>query len=363
MADNESLVRSTSQMLQDGLDEVFSTAAYRRFLAFVANNPNYSYRNVLLILQQCPNASKVMGFKAWLRQGRAVNLGERGIRITALFDKRPEEDMPPPPPPRERVRNKKKKDRDKFRRISVFDISQTSELDGDDAGNRPAPNSRPVFTAPVDDPLTPPLLEGEVYGYELLLDYLNQISPLPIVFRSGVKNDGVCGYADITIKKDMSQLHTVRTVINQIVHCWRRPWCPDREQLAIEAESCAFIVCQYLGLDTSDFSFQYIAKYSLGKERHTLEEFLDVIQKTALMFIDSIDGLHLARQSNYENGDFCLLQNSKTASRLLRQGTPVYLVFLGEGELFALNQKQIEEHEGPFAVERSMWFDSGRLAA
>jgi hypothetical protein len=337
---------------------VFSTESYRRFLAFVANNPNYSYRNAILILQQCAHATVVMGFKAWLRQGRVVKQGERGLRITALFDKRPENE-PPPPPSKERGGKKKK---DKFRKISVFDYSQTTELDGDGSEELLADRPRPMYQAPVDS-FTPPLLEGEVYGYETLLDYLGLISPLPIVFRNGVKNDGACGQTEITIKRDMSQLHTIRTIINQIACCWRRPYCPDREQLAIESESVAFIVCQYLGLDTSDFSFQYIAKYSLGKERHTLEEFLDVIQKTALLFIDSIDGIHLARQANYDSEEFCLLQNQKTASRLFRRGTPVYLVTLGEGELFAMNQKQIDEHEGPFAVERSMWYDSGRLAA
>jgi len=350
-------------MLQDGLNEVFSTEAFRRFLSFLANNPNYSYRNVLLILQQCPHATKVMGFKAWLRQGRVVMQNERGIRITALFDKKPEEDAPPPPPPRERGKKKKRKERDNFRKISVFDYSQTTELDSDDSGDIPAPRSRPVYVAPVADPFSPPLLEGEVSGYEILLEYLNEISPLPIIFRSGVKNDGACGYSDITIKRDMSQLHTIRTIANQIVHCWRRPYCPDRERLEIESESVAFIVCQYLGLDTSEFSFHHIAKYSLGKERGALEEFLDVIQKTALMFIDSIDGVHLAHHAGYDSGDFCLLTNPKTASRLLRQGMPVYLVVLGEGELFAMNQKQIEDHEGPYAVERSIWFNTGRLAA
>ena len=62
MPDQEQHVKSTSQMLKDGLKEVFSTEAFRRFLAFIANNPNYSYRNVLLILQQCPHAKRVMGY-------------------------------------------------------------------------------------------------------------------------------------------------------------------------------------------------------------------------------------------------------------------------------------------------------------
>jgi len=359
MPDQELLVKSTSQMLQDGLNEIFSTDAFRCFLAFIANNPNYSYRNVILILQQCPHASRVMGYKAWQLFGRVAN--QRGLRITALFGKKEDEDVPPPPPSKHK-KKKSARHKDNFRKISVWDISQTVVMDGEDipiASDEP----RQVYHAPIADPVSPPLLEGEVYGYDVIVDYLNTISPLPIIFRSGVKNDGTCGYADITIKRDMSQLHTIRTIINQIVQCWRRAYCADREQLAIESESVAFIVCQYLGLDTSEFSFQHIARYSLGKERNLLEDFLDFIQKTALMFIDSIDGVHMARNSGYDNNEFCLLTNPKTASRLFRQKMPVYLVFLGEGELFVFSQKQIEEHEGPFAVERSVWFNTGRLAA
>ena len=71
----------------------------------------------------------------------------------------------------------------------------------------------------------------------------------------------------------------------------------------------------------------------------------------------------MAHSSGYDNNKFCLLANQKTAARLFRQKMPVYLVFLGEGELFVMNQKQIEEHEGPFAVERSVWFNTGRMAA
>lgn len=359
MKDQEQIVRSTSQMLQDGLDEVFSSQAYRRFLMFIGNNPNYSYRNALLILQQCPHATRVQGFRAWNRESRMVKKNERGLRINAHFDNKKKEEDRPPLPPSQRKKAKKRKDKN-FRKISVFDISQTALVDEDGAVIEETAARGPVTLLPT--PFETDLLEGEVHGYNELLTYLNAVSPLPIVFRSGLKNDGSCGYADITVKKDMSQRHTIRTIAYLIARSWRLPYSTDHEQLEVESESIAFIVCQYMGLDTSEFSFNYIAKYSLGKERTSLELFLDAIQKTALFFIDSIDGVRASHITGHQDPDYIIVVNRKTIQRMFQQGLPVYLHYK-EGELFAMEKKDIEEHEGLFAVERDVWFDTQRLAA
>ena len=125
----------------------------------------------------------------------------------------------------------------------------------------------------------------------------------------------------------------------------------------------AFIVCQYLGLDTSSFSFPHIARYSFGQERKRLEQFLDAIQQTALYLIDSIDGLLEARQIGYEEKDYFLLTNRRTALRLFREQQSVYLVFPGKGELLTMCKKAIEEHEGPFATDRVGWLTTMQKAA
>jgi len=355
MQDKELQVKSTSQMLEEGLNEVFSTEYFRRFLAFIANNPNYSYRNVILILQQCPHATKVMGFQAWKKAGRVAN--QRGLRINACFDKSDEQENQPPPVP---SKKKRRRYRDsKFRRVSVFDISQTKVLDGSDENEGYAPT--PV--APAGNIFEIARLEGSVAGYETLLMDLNEVSPLPIIFKSGFKTDGGNGYDGIFINKDMSQLHTIRTIVNQIARVCLHDDCPDREQLEIEAESVAFIVCQYLGLDTSEFSFHHIAKYSLGRERGVLEKFLDTIQKTALYIIDTFDGVRMSRRIGYKTDEFFLFTNRKTAFRLFKQGYYLYLVYPGKGELLAMSKKDLEQYEGPFAVPRADWFGAGQMAA
>jgi hypothetical protein len=350
MADQENEIRTYIQMLQDGLDEVVTGEPFRRFLRFLANNPNYSHRNVLLILQQMPEATRTKGFKGWLKEGRCVREGQRGIRINANFQRDDEEDLLPP--------NQRKKEKRTFRRISVFDISQTVALEGEeDKQAAPIPYFGPV------DPFTEEMLEGQVEHYDLALTLLRRISPVPVIFRQGCRTEGSIGEAGIIVKDGMSQLHTIRTILNQMVRGCRGPFCEDRDQLEIEAESVAFIVCQYLGLDTSQFSFPHIAKYSFGQERKRLEQFLDAIQQTALYLIDSIDGLLEAQKIGYDADGLFLLTNRRTALRLFREQQSVYLVFPGEGELLTMSRKAIEEHEGPFATDRASWSAPPQKAA
>lgn len=356
MKDQEQNVRGYAQMLEDGLKEVFSTEAYRHFLVFISNNPNYSYRNALLILQQCPGATKIRGFKGWLKVGRCVRAGEEGIRINAYFDKEPKEEPQHFPIPQDKHQSEPEENR--YRRISVFDISQTSPLEG----QAEFPEPEEPATA-VSDLFEPKQLEGNVPHYTHLIQVLRAISPLPIYFRGGVHAEGSCDANCITVRSDMSQLHTLRTVIHQMVRSRRRDFTLNPEQMEIEAESVAFIVCQYLGLDTSGFSFQHIAKYSLGKEQQFLKKFLDNIQKTALYFIDSIEGIREAERIDYDTTEYFLFQNPATAKRLFQAGAPVYLVIPGKGELLTVQKKAIEQHEGPFATDRDIWFGGMRLQA
>lgn len=346
MQNQEQEIKTYTKMLREGLDEVFSSEPYRRFLRLVANNPIYSYRNVLLILRQKPNATKVMGFKAWQGQERCVQQGQQGLRIIAKFEKDEEDDDKQKKPAIPKKQSAWKKDR-KFRRISVFDISQTTLMDGVEP---PGQMENFSVTADALELFKPALLEGKVDNYSLAIQILQEISPLPFQFQSGMRQEISQDAASIQIRSGMSQLHTVRAIVNQIVQAWRLGACQDREQLEIEAESVAFIVCQYLGLDTSDFSFGHIARYSYGRKQKALELFLDTIQKTAMYFIDTIEGILEARELTFDTSEFFLV-SQKRAYRLLSAGSPIYLVFPGEGKLLTYNRKAIEQHEGPFATD------------
>lgn len=349
-------IRGYAQMLQDGLGEVVSGEPFRRFLRFIANNPNYSSRNVLLILQQRPDATLTRGFKGWLKENRCVKEGEHGIRINANFQAEDEDNlelslaMQP---------NEKKQKKHKFRRISVFDVAQTLPLEG-------VEDSAVSLSVPRLDNMNPfktEHLEGQVSNYVLALQILERISPLPIRFHHGIRPDAIVKSSEIVVKNGMNQLQTIHTIIQQITKAWLFSSCRDRDQLEIEAESIAFIVCQYLGLDTSGFSFPHIAQYSFGQKKKSLKQFLDVIQQTALYFIDSIDGLWEANRIGYDTGEYFLFVNPRTAMRLFREGAPLYLVYPGKGELLTTSKQEILDHDGLYATDWDCWFGTLQKAA
>jgi len=351
---NETNGKSMNQILVEGLDNAFSTERYQRFLAFVAGNPNYSYRNVILILQQCPSATKTKGIRAWNKEDRLVKAGERGLRINVCFDRDRDknEDEPPSLPSK-----RKQGQRDtRFRKVSVYDISQTRAMDGEDA-------QEPQSVASVGSmlELVPP--QGYVSGYDVLLGDLRVASTLPIIFSDNIEESGSTMLFDIVIKEGMGQLNTIRAVIFQIALLLLRDGCPDQELIQVAARSVTFIVSRHLSLDTSGFGFYEVTQHSANCEQSVMEEFLDAIQKTALYFIDTIVGIREARALGYATEEYFLFTNKKTAMRMFRQGHFVYLVYPGEGELLAMNKKALEKYDGPFAVPREGWFGLSRLAA
>ena len=105
----------------------------------------------------------------------------------------------------------------------------------------------------------------------------------------------------------------------------------------------------------------YLSNNSLGRERKSLETFLDVIQQTAMYFIETYDGIFEAKKSSYDVTEFFLI-SQKRAQRLLQMGDPVYLVF-PEGELLTFDRKAIDQHDGLFATERAVWFTAECRAA
>ena len=128
-----------------------------------------------------------------------------------------------------------------------------------------------------------------------------------------------------------------------------------------------FIVSRHLDIDTSGFGFYEVTQHSAGRKQDVLEEYLDIVQKTALYLIDTLDGIREARRIAYPTSEYFLLTNQKTALRLLRQGHLVYLVYPRQGELLAMNKKAVQDYDGPFAVPREGWFgvseSGGGLAA
>ena len=286
--DKQQQVQDLLKQAEDGARAVFESENYRNYLATMSKFHDYSFRNTLLIYMQKPEATYVAGYVAWQKNfKRQVRKGEKGIQIVGYApknvnqeqEKRDEQGNPvigvDGKPETEIVTRKIPY----FTTVYVYDISQT---DG-------APIPRLVNE-----------LDGSVDAYNDLMFALREVSPFPIVFED-IKG-GANGYCSplqqkIAVRQGMSEAQTVKTTIHEITHAdLHAPEIEatlenkkDRRTKEVEAESTAFIVCNHYGIDTSDYSFGYLASWSSTKELTELQSSLETIQKQANELIDRID--------------------------------------------------------------------------
>ena len=277
--------------LEDGLKEIFDSDKYKNYLNTMAKFHNYSVNNTLLINQQKPDATLVAGFDSWARNfGRHVKKGERGIKIIApapymvkkekqLVDPKTGEKLfnPDGTPKTTEVEVKIPV----FKVSYVYDISQTY--------------GKELPTLGVAE------LGNTVDRAKDYIDSLKKVSPVPIEF--GVTNGDSKGFyspsnQSITIKDGMSDAQTIKTMVHEISHAkLHNPEALKEEgkrkskgTIEMEAESVAYIVCQHFGIDTSDYSFGYIAGWSEGKGTEELKESMQSIRETSSEMIYRIEG-------------------------------------------------------------------------
>lgn len=285
-------VKEITEKLEQGIKELFDSDRYKEYLTTMSKFHNYSFRNTMLILFQKPDASLIAGYGAWQKNfKRQVKKGERGIKILA------------PAPYKKTVEEKQfdkngvpMKDKDgnvivntreitvpAFKVTTVFDVSQT-------AGE--------------EIPMLAKQLTGSIDEYEKFFRVLKEISPVPITLEP--IDDTANGYYHleekrIAIKDKLSEMQTIKTAIHEIAHA-KLHALPDKDKDSVtddtrpnnrtrevQAESIAYTVCQHFGIDTSDYSFGYIAGWSSGKETEELKTSLEVIRNTATEFISAIE--------------------------------------------------------------------------
>ena len=285
-------VQEITEKLEQGLKELFESEKYRTYLNTMSKFHNYSINNTILIAMQKPDATLVAGFKAWQRNfERHVKKGEKGIRILAPAPYKIKEEQEKIDP----VTNEPMLDKDgmpimeeveikipAFRVVPVFDVSQTDgkELPEISVGE----------------------LSADVEGYQDFMRALEAVSPAPIGYED-IPGEAK-GYFDITlnrvaIQEGMSESQTVKTAIHEVAHAKLHnrekeketdlSEHKDRNTKEVEAESVAYTVCQHFEIDTSDYSFGYIAGWSSGKEMTELKSSLDTIRKTASELISGIE--------------------------------------------------------------------------
>lgn len=293
-------VAEITEKLEQGVKDLFNSETYTGYLKTMAKFHHYSLNNTLLIALQRPDASLVAGYQSWLKDHhRQVRKGEKGIRILApaIFKAKAQQDKIDPHTHqvlRDEQGNPLKEtvevERTSFRVTTVFDIAQT---DGE-----------PLPSLGVEK------LEGDVKDYTKLLDALMATAKVPVVLED-IREHGVKGYFSdlekkIVVRGGMSRMQTVKTLIHEMSHAALHSDAvpggkeKDRQTKEVEAESVAFTVCQSYGIDTSDYSFGYIAGWSSGKEMPELKSSLKTIRDTADEMITEIDARLLAMERSEE---------------------------------------------------------------
>lgn len=280
-------LQQITDKLEKGVVEVFQSDRYKQFLDTMAKFPRYSVNNSLLIMMQKPDAQLCQSFTGWKQMGRYVKKGEKGISIlapapykiereqTKLDDKgRPVFDADGEP-----VKEKVEVTIRAFKVVKTFDLSQT------DGKELPA--------------IGPSELVGNIEGYPKLLQALQEISPVPVSFELIDGNaKGFYHLEDkkIVVQDGMSEVQTIKTLLHEMVHqkLHDKDNVPEAKDISrngkeVEAESVAYVVCQHYGINTSDYSFSYVAGWSEGKETPELKASLDKIRQTASEFIYQID--------------------------------------------------------------------------
>lgn len=293
--------------LEQGIKEVFESDKYKEYLNTMSKFHNYSLNNTILIARQKPDATLVAGYRAWQEKfDRHVRKGEKGIRIIAPSPivKKEEKEKTDPSTKKPLLDGNGRQAMEEvetripaFKAISVFDISQTEgkELTG----------------------MALAELTGTVENFEVFIQALEEAAPVPIGYEA--ITDGAKGYYHledkrIAICEGMSEIQTTKTAIHEIAHATlhdfdiKKVEIPleerkDKKTKEVEAESIAYTVCQHYGIDTSEYSFGYVAGWSSNKELKELRGSLETIRKTSSTLINTIDekvaALQLAKGQDF----------------------------------------------------------------
>ena len=350
MAESKSAqqVREITDKLEQGIKELFESERFKEYLRTMSKFYHYSFSNTLLIAMQKPEATYVAGYTSWQRNfDRQVMKGEKGIKILAPAPYKAKEEREKIDPSTQKpildadgkpVTETVEVMRPAFKVVSVFDISQTDgkelpdiivdELSGSVENyaaffealkqESPAPiafedipGGAKGYFSPVENRIA--IQEGmseiqtiKTAIHEIAhakLHSIDQPEPEPswkivMISDGGTKRDFLSGFASETEANEAAEREGWRFVDENRFE-WRleveedtsavQEMRKDRHTKEVEAESVAYTVCQRYGIETSDYSFGYIAGWSSDKETKELKGSLETIRKTAAEMIDSID--------------------------------------------------------------------------
>lgn len=288
-------IKKLTDQIEAGIKALFQSGdleKYQAYLRTMSHFHHYSVNNQMLIFSQCPHATLVAGYQKWQNQfSRHVLRGEKGISILAPTPYKikvekekldPDTKLPLLDADGNTITEEKEVQIPMFRPVKVFDVSQT---DG-----KPLPEQ---VKSPVAE------LTGNVEHYEAFMEALRRISPVPIEMKL-LSND-LDGFfspskQSITLRDGMSEVQTVCAAVHEIAHSKLHDYAKqpnsqpkDSSTEEIEAESIAYTVCAYFGIETSANSFGYVATWSKDKDLKAFKESLDTIRKTSSDLISGVE--------------------------------------------------------------------------
>lgn len=284
----EEKTKQAFEMIEQGVKDVYSSDNFKKYLSCCSKFHSYSLNNTLLILAQKPDATLVAGYNAWQRNfNRHVDKGEKGLiilapvtnKITQLMDKADEDGNPVLDENGDPIKEERVINQLRFTTTTVFDISQTS--------GEPLPSLIHNLTGSSDEILA-------------FIDSVKDICTIPIDYHSPSKDavlaGGAKGYYSIAedrivLNMELEDMQIAKTLIHEYSHSiLHKKTDKDSDQREIEAESLAFVLCDHFGIDTSDYSFGYIASYA-AQDEAKLKTILSNIQSTAHEMIDKLEPL------------------------------------------------------------------------
>ena len=288
-------IKALTENIEEGIQSLFQSGdleKYQAYLRTASRFHRYSVNNQMLIFAQCPHATLVAGYQKWQNQfSRHVLRGEKGITIIAPTPYKikveqekldPDTKQPLLDADGKTITEEKEVQIPMFRPVKVFDVSQT---DG-----KPLPEQ---VKSPVAE------LTGNVEHYEAFMDALKLVSPVPIEMKPLTNDlDGFFSPSkqSITLRAGMSEVQTVCAAVHEIAHSKLHNYAmqPDSQPKdssteEIEAESIAYTVCAYFGIETSANSFGYVATWSKDKDVKAFRASLDTIRKTSSELISGVE--------------------------------------------------------------------------
>ena len=288
------------ETMNKGIYEYLDSDRFKTLLDTMSKFHDYSMNNTLLILEQNPHATHLAGYNKWQQDfNRQVKRGEKGLMIWMPVEIKVKENHYVLDENGNRILG----DDGKFKREEVevkkrtfkigytFDVSQTEQIEGKEV----------IELSPVKD------LKGDVKDYQVLTKALMEISPVPIKIEAFTASAKGCYNSltnEITIQPDMSEVQTIKTMIHEIAHSivhseenlnqlkQKENVEFSKNEREVQAESIAYIVSSHLGIDTSDYSFPYVATWGLSTEPNNLENVkqnLKCIKSTSMDLTSKLD--------------------------------------------------------------------------